>query len=148
MVRMLSPFRTHGGLTRVIVHQETHPKYNAELKLYDFQLLKLDQSALVTAPGNNATGAKVVPLNEDYYQPPVGSEVTAVGFGTVTPDGSSGNSDFLMDVQIKRFDHLKCEEQYGHARIPDNVMFCMGVEGGGKDVCQGEFWITRLDAQL
>ncbi|CAB9504571.1 Vitamin K-dependent protein C (Fragment) [Seminavis robusta] len=138
IVRMISSNRLDGGIRRVVVHQETHPDYNHELHVWDFQLLKLEKSALVTRDGNRLTGAKVVPLNEDYYYPPVGTDLTALGFGTTTPDGSTGPSNFLMDVQFKRFPNHRCELQYGPKRIPSENMLCMGEEGGGKDVCQGD----------
>lgn len=136
--RIASPFRTAGGVVRTIVHQAVHPQYNAELKVYDFQLLKLHTSALVDPYTGNRTEARLVERNADSANPAVGAELTAVGFGVTTPDGSSGNSDVLMDVHIQRFDHQLCEQQYGPKRIPDSVMMCMGAVGGGKDVCQGK----------
>ena len=219
-VQLLSPIRGVGGITRVVVYQESHPGFNKNTWEFDFQILKLDRSALVTYPGDDETkealaaaemndaipydddldddndnttsnsnnvqetiksslsnvtssllslvmgsnhtstaptttmvaghhstihhhafhsqptGAKIVQLNTDYYSPTVGEPLTAVGFGVVAT-GDKSNSEYLMDVQFHRFQHAICESQYGHGRIPDETMMCMGVEGGGKDVCAG-----------
>ena len=145
-VRLRSESRTSGGITRVVVHQETHPAYNAFLHDYDFQLLKLNASALVNADGNESTGVAIVELNDNYYYPPVDAELTALGFGTTTPDASTGNSQVLMDVNLTYFPKDVCEAQYGPHRVPAATMMCMGVPGGGKDVCRGDSGGPIVDA--
>ena len=136
IVQMLTANRLQGGMNLTVIHQEAHPQYNHELHLYDYQVLKLDRSALVNKYGNATTGARVIPLNTDFYHPPTGTNLTAMGFGATTPDATTA-SDVLMDVILQRFQHTRCDAQYGPKRIPDDLMLCMGVEGGGKDVCQG-----------
>jgi trypsin len=135
-VQMLTANRLEGGMNLTVIHQESHPKYNHELHLYDYQILKLDRNALLNPNGNGTSGAQVIALNKDFYHPSIGTNLTAVGFGITTPDAADG-SEFLMDVIMQRFPHTRCDQQYGPKRIPDDLMLCMGVEGGGKDVCQG-----------
>jgi trypsin len=146
-VRLLSPFRKSDSdddddgddddevVVRTIVYQETHPDYNRNLKEYDFQILKLDRSAIVDQHGNE-TGAAIVTLNRDYYHPAAGDDLQAVGFGS---DAASDGKmvDTLLDVIFQTQSHDKCQDQYGPGRVPDQLMICMGVEGGGKDTCQG-----------
>jgi secreted trypsin-like serine protease len=136
VVQMLTANRLEGGMNLTVVHQESHPNYNHELHVYDYQILKLDRSALINPDGNGTSGAQIVSLNTDFYHPHIGTNLTAVGFGSTTPEAVAA-SDFLMDVTMERFPHTRCDDQYGPKRIPDDLMLCMGVEGGGKDVCQG-----------
>ncbi|CAB9507333.1 Plasminogen (Fragment) [Seminavis robusta] len=143
-VRMLSTHRETGGFTRHIAHLEIHPKYNQYVQEFDFQLIKVDKSLLVDDNGV-ATGAKLVRINRNSQNPEPGDPVQAVGFGTVTPDGTSGNSMVLMDATLQAFANDHCHKQYGPGRIVEEIMMCVGSEDGSVDTCQGDSGGPMLD---
>lgn len=137
-VQLLSKYRNadQEGITRKIAHLEVHPEFYQPKQIYDFQLIKLNKSVLVDKNGD-PTGVEVVKLNSDAHNPAPGDPIQAVGFGTVTPDGRTGNSQVLMDVTLQAFDNAHCKKQYGSV-IQGNVMVCIGSLDGSQDTCQGK----------
>jgi Trypsin len=100
-VRLLGKYREQGVITRHMAHLEIPPKYNQKVQEFDFQLIKVKRRILVDdhcAP----TGVKVVKLNRDPNNPKHGDPVQVVGFGTVIPDGLTGNSQALIDATLQR----------------------------------------------
>jgi len=67
-------------------------------------------------------------------------DVLTAGWG-VTAEGSQDVSPVLRKVTIGIIPNMDCSKQYGkdfHA----HKMICAGVEGGGKDACQGKLRLT------
>lgn len=137
-VRLLSKYRQAGGITRNIAHLEIHPGFNLNVQEFDYQLIKLDRSVLIDTK-QQPTGVTIVEMNHDNDYPPQGEPIQAVGFGTVTPDGSTGNSQVLMDATLQSFTNDHCAEQYGPGKIVDDIMLCVGSVDGLQDTCQGTF---------
>jgi hypothetical protein len=137
-VRLLSKYREQGGIVRHVAHLEIHPKYNQNVQEFDFQLIKVNSSMLVDVNGI-PTGAQVVRLNREPSNPKHGDPVQAVGFGTVTPDGHTGNSKVLMDATLQAFANDHCLKQYGPGKIVEEIMMCVGSVDGTIDTCQGEY---------
>lgn len=141
-----SPFNTRvfingidseGGVFRTIERQESHPLYKVlDNNDYDFMLLKLHTSALVDENGG-ATGAETVTLNTDRAVPSAGDPLMAVGYG-LTEEGGSATSPVLNDVEVQYVSDEQCKAQYGTGTYNPLLMFCAGVDGGGKDTCQGD----------
>lgn len=124
------------GVFRTVTQQVAHPMYKeVENNDYDFLLLKLDSSALKDENGAD-TGCETVTLNTDRSVPETGDPLMAVGFG-LTQEGGSATSEFLNDVEVQYVDDANCRSQYGDTFVSD-LMFCAGVQGGGKDTCQGD----------
>jgi len=135
-VRLLSKYREEGGITRKIAHLEVHPRFNQNVQEYDYQIIKLSKSVLVDNDGN-PTGATIVKLNHNKDNPKPGDHIQAVGFGTTTPDGSTGNSRVLMDATLQSFTNSHCSKQYGPGKFVGDIMLCVGTSDGSADTCQG-----------
>ena len=126
------------GLYRTIEQQVSHPLYDGTsgVQDYDFMLLKLHTSALVQEDGQ-PTGAGLMELNRDPNIPAVGDTLVAMGFGKTDPN-LTPTSPVLNEVEIEALDDATCLEQYKADDFVAQLMFCAGVEGGGKDTCQGD----------
>jgi trypsin len=123
------------GVFRTVIRQESHPLYKVnDLNDYDFLLLKLDSSALVDENGAD-TGTSIVKLNTDRDLPVKDQPLMAVGYG-LTAEGGSTVSAVLNDVEVYYVDNQVCIDQYGTDTFTSDLMFCAGVQGGGKDTCQ------------
>ena len=133
----MSKYRESGGFVRGIAHLEPHPDFYQPLQLHDFQLIKVSGSVLVDET-NKETGATMVTINRDVNNPAPGDPIQAVGFGTVTPDGHTGNSQVLMDATLQAFGIDHCVHQYGESKIRGDIMVCIGTLDGMQDTCQGE----------
>ena len=59
-----------------------------------------------------------------------------IGFGA-TSEGASSGTTVLREVDVNAVNHFMCNFRYG-GNIDKDVMFCAGVDGGGKDSCQGD----------
>ncbi|CAB9500149.1 Vitamin K-dependent protein C (Fragment) [Seminavis robusta] len=124
------------GTLRTIEYTRAHPSYLPTLQDYDFALLKLSQSALVDDHGQ-PTGMQILPINRSPNYPEPGDPLVAMGFGKTAED-AHGMSASLQQVQIDYISDDTCRRQYGADQFLDDVMFCGGVTGGGKDTCQGD----------
>ena len=113
------------------------------MQVYDFQLIKTQSSVLVDQEGKS-TGVQLVSLNEKANNPAPGDVLQAVGFGTVVPDGHTGNSEVLMDVTLQSFANDHCSSQYGSSLVREDVMICVGEPSGFRDTCQGMFVAPKL----
>lgn len=122
------------GVTRTPIATVSHPSYISATGGYDFMIVKLDSSALEDASGN-PTGLSTIELNRDPSNPQDNDPLVVMGFGS-TGDGSL--SDELMEVQVEYVSDDDCANSYGSYFKPD-IMFCAGVDEGGKDSCQGKW---------
>lgn len=114
-----------------VIDEAMHPGYNDDTVENDFMLLKLSQE--VNIPGSNV----VLSLNSQYSTPSDGEDLTVLGLGDTQEGGGSPN--FLRDVEVQAVDTNTCNRQSAYdGEVTDSVMFCAGVDGGGKDSCQGD----------
>lgn len=135
-MRFMSKYRESGGFVRGIAHLEPHSDFYQPQQMYDFQLIKTSENILVDDEGI-PTGATVVALNKNTNNPAPGDPIQAVGFGTVTPDGHTGNSQVLMDATLQAFGIDHCVHQYGETKVKGEIMVCVGTLDGTQDTCQG-----------
>lgn len=124
------------GLEARYVHTEVHPLYDKSSTAFDFVLIKTARSMLTN--GVNPTGVEKIGLNRDWDATEVDRPVLAVGYGQRTEQGTQ-LSPVLMDVLLYYVDSQTCANQYvERGKFNENVMFCTGVPGGGKDTCTGD----------
>ncbi|CAB9504563.1 Vitamin K-dependent protein C (Fragment) [Seminavis robusta] len=128
--------QTETGLFRTIERQVAHPLYQGDKQDYDFMIIKLHTSALVDEQGQ-LTGAATVDINRDPNIPAVGDPLTAMGYGRTDQDAPD-TSDEFREVEIYYISDDTCLEQYGVGDFVQELMFCAGVPGGGRDTCQGD----------
>jgi secreted trypsin-like serine protease len=113
-----------------IIDEARHPDYDSSTVANDFLLLRLRESVTMETD-------VVLSLNDQFSVPTAGQDLTTLGLGT-TSQGGSG-ADFLRDVVVNAIsgDNCNSADKYD-GEIQDSVMFCAGVNGGGKDSCQGD----------
>jgi Trypsin len=82
-----------------------------------------------------ASSQSIVPLNTNPNNPKSngGDTLTVMGFGS-TYEGGSG-SFRLQEVEVKHVSQNTCNFAYLN-QVEEDIMFCAGVDGGGKDTCQ------------
>ena len=134
----MGSFRLKQGISRTIQFARAHPAYLADdRQAYDFALIKLSSSALVDENGE-PTGVEAIELNRNASIPQPGDVLQAMGFGKTQEEGSGGMNGRMREVQVEYMDNEICQEQYGFFQFWEHIMFCSGVQGGGKDTCQGD----------
>lgn len=132
------------GILRTIQSVQAHPAYIAETpdetprQDFDYALVKLSTSALIDEDTGEATGVMPIPVNHNMTIPQPGDALQAMGFGTTAEGVSNGMSQRLKQVQVEYMPDDVCEDQYTNLQFNPHIMFCSGVEGGGKDTCQGD----------
>jgi trypsin len=117
-----------GAIKRKVKAELEHPDYNDLSLVHDYRLIQLAE------PIELDTDIVLV-LNEEKNVPFDGQDLTVIGMG-VTEGGVLSST--LKDVEVQAVSHEICDLQYGYGRVEEEVMFCAGVEGGGKDACQGD----------
>ena len=80
-------------------------------------------------------GKTPVVVNSLETVPSGDDTLTVIGFGSTFEGGSS--SFQLQEVKVNHWLHDTCNRNY-RGQIEEEIMFCAGVEGGGKDTCQGD----------
>ena len=141
----MGSIRLKQGISRTIQFARAHPAYLADdRQAYDFALIKLSTSALVDEDGQ-PTGMQVIELNRNASVPQPGDVLQAMGFGKVRDEESLGMNGRMQQVQVEYMDNEICQDQYGFYQFWDHIMFCSGVEGGGKDTCQGDSGAPLVD---
>jgi len=111
---------------RSIVERRPHPEYDDYRTLNDFVVLKI----------NKPSGKSPIRLTSDKDAPENNELLTVIGFGA-TSEGASSGTTVLREVDVNAVNHFMCNFRYG-GNIDKDVMFCAGVDGGGKDSCQGD----------
>ena len=108
-----------------------HPNYDDFTLANDFRLLRLSND--VTVGGSNV----VLSINGQSSRPSAGEDLTVLGLGLTSEGGSS--PDILRDVEIQAISTNTCNQASGYGGdVENDIMFCAGVSGGGKDSCQGD----------
>uniref|UniRef100_A0A3B4AJ83 Peptidase S1 domain-containing protein n=1 Tax=Periophthalmus magnuspinnatus TaxID=409849 RepID=A0A3B4AJ83_9GOBI len=118
---------------RKVQEHYLHPCYNAQEKVNDLMLIKLDE------PVTETDTVKVLPLrkNED---PAPGSTCLVAGWGK-TGSSSTKGSDVLMAVNVTVIDRPKCnsEKYYNFDPTITRGHICAGSDGKKvADSCQGD----------
>jgi len=123
--------KTTGGAQKVkVVAEALHPEYNKDTFRNDFVLFRLKD------PVSLDTDIKFS-INTLGEQPAPGQDLTALGLGATQPNGYL--EQYLQDVNVKAISVDDCNKPNRYSGdIEGDVMFCAGVNGGGKDSCQGD----------
>lgn len=136
-VRIGGSKRNNGVSSRIADSTgKRHPNYSGRSQDYDVMLYKLS---------NPVRNRDAVPLNSDKNNPdPEGGDpLTVIGFGSTFEGGSGSNR--LQEVNVKHVEHTTCNVNY-RGQVEEDIMFCAGVDGGGKDTCQGDSGGPIVDA--
>lgn len=89
-------------------------------------------------------GIEPVVFNDDSNRPSDGETLTVAGFGSIY-EGGPGSFE-LRQVDVNYVSHTTCNSAY-RGQIEEEIMFCAGAEGGGKDTCQGDSGGPILDSR-
>jgi len=120
-----------------------HPKYGRFSHKYDVALLKLERPLEFT----DHISPVCLPnaLGEKLPEPDTATFVT--GWGTTEPENASqpdsflyaqgGLSPTLQQVSVPIVSTDKCKKAYDSS-VDEKVMFCAGLDEGGKDSCSGD----------
>ena len=104
-----------------------HPQYDGDV-YKDYMVVKLSSPVTNTNINTIGLAGASTPLN-------VGDDLTVIGYGELSEGGSS--PDILQEVVVQYESDATCNSVYGSS-FDSDVMFCAGVQGGGKDSCQGD----------
>ena len=92
----------------------------------------------LASPVNQANPVNLS-LNTQYSIPSSGQDLTVIGLGVTTPNPNGPLTDILRDVVVQAVDTEQCNSRNSYnGDVVDEVMFCAGVQGGGKDSCSGD----------
>lgn len=117
------------GVPATCVEYYPHPDYNGATSANDFSLCKLSEPVAID------TSQITFEMNFDSSIPAVGSDVIAIGLGTLYSGGPLATE--LQNVTVTAISNEECQNAYELEVISDD-MLCAGVPGGGKDSCQGD----------
>jgi len=104
-----------------------HPNYNSNTIDFDVALIRLQKPIPFSSLAQ--------PINLASVQPRAGDLAVVTGWGTTAENGVT--SDNLQMVQVQIVDRGVCDAQYYGVNDITERMICAGVNGGGKDACQG-----------
>lgn len=110
-----------------------HPRYNSRGQDYDFLVYKLKDPVTSLTP---------VVLNSNSENPKGSDTLTVIGFGS-TFEGGPGSFN-LREAEVTNVPYGSCNSAY-RGGVEDDIMFCAGVSGGGRDSCQGDSGGPILD---
>ena len=114
-----------------VLEEAIHPNYSSSTLANDIMLLRLEETVSMSY-----TNIKLS-VNEDSFLPPNGQDLTVLGLGALSEGGPQ--SGVLMDVTVPVVSTAECNDASSYnGGVIDDVMFCAGVEEGGKDSCQGD----------
>jgi trypsin len=127
---------TDNNAIRVAVSDEAmHPNYIDATVENDLMLLRLAKPVIIPNPKN-----VVLSLNEQFSTPVTGEDLTVLGLGSTSKDeDESSFPSKLRDVVVQAVSTSTCNSpQSYNGDVIDRIMFCAGVQEGGKDSCQGD----------
>ena len=131
-----APGRSATGHIEVsVISRIVHPEYLKPSYKYDAALLKLER------PIDNV---KPVQLMDDITLPRTGDWVTAIGLGATSIDPLE-MAEHLQKVDVSIMDPQDCQQIYRSNKIPEDIMICAMIDGGGKDACVGDSGGPLLD---
>jgi len=110
-----------------VAEVHVHPKFDEFSLTYDIALLKLSRPVQYTD--------HISPIclpSKDEVVPDAGTTVFLAGWGSVNRDG--GDTDTLRQVNIPIVSEEKCKQKNGD-RVAERILFCAGVDEGGKGQC-------------
>ena len=124
-----------------------HPQYDENNSNNDYGLIFLTSEVTITTTATNGDAVQqqqqIVTLNQDNAYPPVGSTVTAMGWGDTDPtDEIVMASSTLRQVNLNIISNVDCEDSTDggginyEGQITNNMICAHDVKGGGKDACQ------------
>lgn len=124
-------------MTREVVEQIGHPNYNDFTLDYDYMVLKLNQPVDISE-------YPPIKLNDNPSKPETNDLLTVIGFGALAEGGPSyyyyyeggPTTNRLQKVQVPANSNRQCRNQ--HSGIMEDIHFCAGFGGGGKDSCFGD----------
>jgi trypsin len=130
------PERLAAGHIEVsVLSRIEHPKYLKPSYKFDAALLKLERSIYNIKP---------VQLMDDITLPHTGDWVTAIGLGVTSMDPFE-MAEHLQKVDMSKLDPQDCQDRYRPHEIPEEIMICAMIDGGGKDACWGDSGGPLLD---
>jgi len=115
------------GVSEIYVN----PKYDSGKITYDITLLKLEKPIEYS----EHISPICLPAKQDEDLPDAGSSIFVTGWGATSQGGA--DSPTLKQVTVPLQSTEKCNNAYP-GQIYDDVMFCAGLDQGGKDSCQGD----------
>lgn len=116
-----------GAIRATVVDEVIHPQFDPRNLDNDFYLHRLDSKV-------NLKSDIALRLNEDDSVPTSGQGLTVMGLGFTEEGGK--RPERLNDVEVQFISNKDCNVIL-NGEISDN-MFCAGVDGGGKDACNGD----------
>ncbi|XP_071455059.1 mite allergen Eur m 3-like [Hetaerina americana] len=123
-----------GGTRHKVTEIHYHEDYNPSDSWHnDVSVMKVDPPFQFDADGNTAP----VTLPEQDIEPPVGAEVTVIGWGRLSYMGEL--PDDLYEVSIFIWNHSLCNDAYkpdGLTVYPEQI--CADTPGGNKGSCNGD----------
>ena len=151
--RSMDSFSSSSSSTsKAKLREMKHPQYDESNSNNDYGLIFLTTEVTVTATnGDDAVQQQqqqqqqqqIVTLNQDDAYPPVGSTVTALGWGDTNPtDEILMASSSLRRVDLNIISNVDCEDSTDgggidyEGQITNNMICAHDVKGGGRDACQ------------
>ncbi|CAF1541040.1 unnamed protein product [Rotaria magnacalcarata] len=131
-----STSRWAGTQTRTASNIFVHPGYSSTTYVNDIALLKLSSPLSMDDPYVSSICIPSVSqaiLSAGEW-PSVGTNVVAVGWGTLSEGGSLPTTLRQVTVQTVAYQASTCAP----TMVNWTVQLCAGVSGGGKDTCQGD----------
>jgi secreted trypsin-like serine protease len=116
------------GVFRSVAAQIPHPLYNARTIAYDYMIIQLTEPVTDVDP---------LPINLNPADSPTGGEeLTVMGFGTTSFQGSISTT--LQHVNSTAVSFATCARQYrGISNIDRDIMLCAGTQDN-EGSCQGD----------
>ncbi len=127
---------TDGSHDRTCSEWIPHPNYDGSTNQNDFALCKLNEPVeLETDVKFSLNFDKTIPRRDDV--------LTAVGLGRLSSGGAIAS--VLQHVDVPYITNKECKKAYSGINWS---MLCAGLEEGGKDSCQGEFFNTMIGQSI
>ena len=125
---------SNGAIFTTVEERVPHPNYNSNTDEYDFLILKLS---------GWVQGKEVVRLNTDTSQPIIGDDLTILGFGSTSENGSG--SQELLEATVNYVDPGLCSEALTPYNVPPQSMLCAMADT--TDTCVGDSGGPIMDGQ-
>lgn len=132
---------TQYGAERIkIVQSIAHPRWNPNLNIYDFRILKLKFPVRKLYPTGKL---KTCRINRDPLNPAVGAPLEAIGMGITKDHKPPG---YLQKVAMQKVSYAQCKKDY-RDQIYKYSMLCANGGNETKGVCFGDSGGPLFDVQ-